>query len=95
MPSRMRFKHRKTRRREHAEELAALRAAKSDTEQLALLDDRPGESFKERLRLEQRIKESKKEKNTKNAGKSEHGSIDRHPSKKSRKTRNGESKTKE
>ena len=95
MPSRMRFKHRKTRRREQAEEFAALRAARSDPEQLALLDDRPGDSFKERLRLEQRIKESKKEKNTKNVGKSEHGSIDRRPSKKSRKTRRGESKIKE
>ena len=90
----MRFKHRKTRRREQAEEFAALRAARSDVEQLALLEDRPGESFKERQRLSQRVEESKKRKNTKNAGKSEHGSTNRQLNEKDRKTRKGKSRTK-
>lgn len=94
MPSRMRFKHRKLRRREKAEELAALRAARTDLEQLAILDERPGESYKERERIKERIEQTKKRKNIKNAGESEHGSTNRQLDEKNREARKGKSKIK-
>lgn len=45
----------RARRRAIAEQLAAERANRTDEEQLRLLDDRPGESRKERARLMLRL----------------------------------------
>lgn len=54
-------KQRVKERREAAEKLATAREARTDKEQLALLDSRPGESRKERARLTARMTEANPE----------------------------------